>query len=66
MLKMVGVNTDKYASHATHMVSRAGLLGISVEKILAHAGWKTAKSFAKHYKRLENPSQVADCLLMDR
>ena len=68
VLKMAGINTDKYASHSTlgAMASKARLLGISVKKNLAHAGWKTAKSFAKHYnKRLEKPSRIADRLLSD-
>ena len=68
VLKLVGVNTDRYASHSTHgaMASKARLLGISVKKILAHAGWKTVKSFTKHYNRLEKSNSVADLLLTNR
>ena len=48
------------------MASNARMLGILVKKILAYAGWKTAKSFAKHFsKRLEKSRQVANCLLTD-
>ena len=62
MLKTAGVNTDKYASDSTCgvMASKARLLGISVKKILAHAGWKD------YNKRLEKPNHVAYLLLTDR
>lgn len=53
MLRLAGVDTTKYSSHSTRgaMVSKARLLGVSVQNILLHAGWKTHKAFAKHYDR---------------
>ena len=66
VLKEAGIDTDRYASHSTRgaMASKAKLLGISVKRILAHAGWKTARSFARHYnKRLEKGDGVARRLL---
>ena len=66
MLKMAGVNTDKYSAHSTRgaVASGARQLGVSVKNILAHAGWKTEKSFARHYhKRVEKTTKVAKALL---
>ena len=53
ILKFAGINTNKYASYSTRgaMVSKARQLGILVKCILAHAGWKTARSFAQHYNK---------------
>ena len=66
ILKLAGVNTTKYASHSTRgaMLSKARQLGISVKRILVHAGWKTARSFAQHYnKRIEKLGGLAKRLL---
>ena len=66
ILKLAGVNTNKYASHSTHgaMVTKARELYISVKCILENAGWKTAWSFAQHYnKRIEKLGGLAKPLL---
>jgi len=66
VLKEAGVDTSSYAAHSTRgaMVSKARLLGISVRSILAHAGWKTQRAFARHYdKRIEKRSVIAETLL---
>ena len=65
-LKQAGVNTSDYAPHSTRgaMASKARMLGISVRNILVHAGWKTQRSFARHYnRRVEKRSKVAEKLL---
>ena len=62
ILKLAGVNTRKYTSHSTGgvMMSKARQLGVSVNHILAHAGWKTARSFAQNYnKRIEKSGGLA-------
>lgn len=67
-LKAAGVNTADYSSHSTRgaMASKARLLGVSVRNILIHAGWKTQRSFAKHYnRRVEKTSKVAETILKD-
>jgi predicted transcriptional regulator len=66
ILKEAGVDTSSYAAHSTGgaMVSKARLLGISVRSILAHAGWKTQRAFARHYdKRVVKKSVIAETLL---
>ena len=66
VLKLAGVNTDKYASHSTRgaVATKARKLGLSVKSILKHAGWKTERSFARHYnKRIEKKDKVANKLL---
>ena len=65
ILKQTSI-TNKYASYSTHgtMVSKARQLGISVKRLLAHVGWKTARSFTQHYnKRIEKSGGLAKRLL---
>ena len=69
MLTSAGVDTDRYSAHSTRgaVASGARQLGISVKSILAHAGWKTARSFATHYhKKVEKPTKVAKRLLQKK
>ena len=69
ILRLAGVNTQHYAPHSTRgaMVSKARQLGISVRKILVHAGWKTQKAFAKHYnKKVEKRSKIAETLIQGK
>ena len=66
MLKRAGVDTGQYSSHSTRgaMVSKARLLGVSVHRILKHAGWKTHKAFAKHYdRRVVKRDKIASTIL---
>lgn len=68
MLRLAGVDTSQYSSHSTRgaMVSKARMLGVSVHRILAHAGWKTHKAFAKHYeRRVVKRDKIAEKLLRD-
>ena len=68
MLKKAGVDTTLYGPHSTRgaAASKAKLLGASVQSILKHAGWKTARSFALHYsKKVEKEDKVAKRLLDD-
>ena len=66
VLKTAGVDTNEFTAHSTRgaMASKARLLGVSVRRILKHAGWKTQRSFARHYnKKVQKRSKVADKLL---
>lgn len=66
ILQQSGVDIKEYTAHSTRgaMASNARLLGISVHKILKHAGWKTQRSFARHYnKRVQKRPKLADKLL---
>ena len=69
VVNRAGGNTDRHASHSTHgaKVSKSRQLGISIKKILTHAGWKMARSFTKHYsKRLEKFNVLPYRLLTDQ
>ena len=52
-LNMAGIDTDRFKSHSTRgaSVSAAKRLGISVNMILKHAGWRKEDSFAKYYDK---------------
>lgn len=66
ILRAAGVDTQQYSSHSTRgaMASKARMLGISVRNIITHAGWKTQRSFAKHYnRRVVKSSKVAETIL---
>ena len=66
-LAKAGVNTDKYKSHSVRgaSTSAAKRLGLSVNLIMRHAGWRNSESFAKFYDKSldQEATQVAQTLL---
>ena len=67
MLRLSGIDISKYKSHSTRgaSTSRARALGIPLNAIMKHAGWKAATSFANYYnKKIEvDTTKVAQALL---
>ena len=67
VLKLAKIDTTRFKPHSTRgaSASAARKLGISVNVILRHAGWKKEDSFAKFYnKRIESEEEnVGNALL---
>ena len=53
VMKMAGINTDAYKSHSTRgaTASASKRLGVGINLIIKHAGWKNAESFANYYDK---------------
>ena len=53
VLDMAGIDVDKYKSHSTRgaTASAAKRLGLSLNQIMRHAGWKAVESFSRFYNK---------------
>ena len=59
VMAMAGINTEAYKSHSTRgaTVSATKRLGVGVNLIIKHAGWKNAESFAAFYDKDIEPEE---------
>jgi len=65
-LTLSGINMDQFGSHSTRgaVASAAHVLGINISAIMKQAGWRDAKSFAKHYnKSIDDPRLMQHTVL---
>ena len=60
-----GIDIAKYSRHSVRgaSTSKAKSLGISVSNIMKHARWRSAESFAKHYDKKVQETDVAQIIL---
>ena len=61
VLGMSGVDVGKYKSHSTRgaSASAANRLGVPINLLMKHAGWRSVDSFAKYYnKSLDQESET--------
>ena len=69
IMRMAGVNVDKYKTHSTRgaSTSAAKRLGVPLNLILKRASWKSEEAFAKYYnKDLDtDEGEVGRALLQD-
>ena len=66
VLQQAGVNTKAYKGHSIRgaTTSAARCLGVPLNVIMRHAGWRNAMSFATYYnKKVEQESTLARTLL---
>ena len=63
ILDRADIDTKRYSLHSTRAAMAASALkaGISVQNVMSHVGWKSARTFAVHYnKKVEKVQQVAE------
>ena len=66
ILQKAGIDTQKYKGHSTRgaTTSAARVLGVPLNAIIRHAGWRNISSFAKFYnKNIESHTSVATAIL---
>ena len=66
VMDLAGVDTNKYKGHSTRGASASAgrKLGVGINQIMKHAGWKCVESFATFYeKEIEKEGEVAKRLL---
>ena len=68
IMKLAGLDTDKYKSHSTRgaSTSAAKRLGVPINIIMKQASWRSVSSFAKFYdKKLEGETAVMQEVLLN-
>ena len=66
MLKLVGIDLEKYKTHSTRgaLRSSAQAVGANLNAIMRNASWKDTQSFAMFYhKSLDDPGEFRRLIL---